>query len=108
MRGIEENPPSLNPERQGKRGKDPKTRARNLLDMFMEQKEQILKFLMDFKVPFENKQAERDIRIMKLQQKISGTFRTIQGAEVFAELAYVSTIKKNNLPIIDGILYLLQ
>jgi transposase len=57
------------------------------------------------RVPFENNQAERDIRMMKLQQKISGTFRTRQGAEAFCRIrAYISTIRKNGLIVIDAIL----
>jgi transposase len=109
IKGIEENPPSLNPEKQGIRGKNPKTKARNLLDRFIEHKEKILRFLTDLRVPFENNQAERDIRMMKLQQKISGTFRTIQGAEVFCRIrAYISTIKKNDLPVLEGILAALK
>jgi transposase len=109
IKGVEENPPSLNPEKQGKRGKDPKTKARNLLDRFIGHKEKILRFLKDLKVPFENNQAERDIRMMKLQQKISGTFRTTQGAEVFCRIrAYISTIRKNGLPVINAILAALK
>jgi transposase len=105
IKGIEENPPSQNPEKQGKRGKNPKTKARNLLDRFIGNKEQILRFLTDLGVPFENNQAERDIRMMKLQQKISGTFRTIQGAQTFCRIrAYISTIKKNSFNVIDAIL----
>lgn len=108
-KGIEENPPSLNPERQGKRGKNPKTKARNLLDRFVEHKEKILRFLTDLKVPFENNQAERDVRMMKLQQKTSGTFRTTRGAEAFCRIrAYISTIRKNGLPVLDGILAALK
>ena len=73
------------------------------------QKYPIMRFRTDLKVPFENNQAERDIRMMKLQQKISGTFRTAQGAEAFCRIrAYVSTIRKNNLPVIDGILAALK
>ena len=99
----------LNPEKQGKRGKNPKTKARNLLDRFIEHKEKILRFLTDLKVPFENNQAERDIRMMKLQQKISGTFRTTQGAEAFCRIrAYISTIRKNGLPVLEGILAALK
>ena len=109
IKGIEENPPSLNPKRQGKRGVNPKTKARNLLERFIEHKEKILRFLTDLKVPFENNQAERDIRMMKLQQKISGTFRTTQGAEAFCRIrAYISTIRKNSLPVIEGILAALK
>ncbi|AKB68152.1 Mobile element protein [Methanosarcina mazei LYC] len=104
IKAIEENPHSLNPQKQGKRGKNPKTKARNLLDRFIEHKEKILRFLTDLKVPFENNQAERDIRMMKLQQKISGTFRTTQGAQAFCRIrAYISTGKKNNLPVLEGI-----
>jgi Transposase IS66 family. len=109
MKGIEENPQSLNPEKKGKRGKNPKTKPRNLLDRFIEHKEKILRFLTDLKVPFENNQAERDIRMMKLQQKISGTFRTTRGAEAFCRIrAYISTIIKNNLPVIEGIIAALK
>jgi transposase len=109
LKGIEENPPSVNPIRKGKRGRNPKTKAKNLLDRFLEHKEKILRFLTDLKVPFENNQAERDIRMMKLQQKISGTFRTTQGAQAFCRIrAYISTIKKNNLPVINAILAALK
>jgi transposase len=109
IKGIEENPPSQNPQRQGKRGANPKTKARNLLDRFIEHKEKILRFLTDFRVPFENNQAERDIRMMKLQQKISGTFRTTRGAEAFCRIrAYISTIRKNSLPVFEGILAALK
>jgi len=105
MKGIEENPPSLNPEKKGTRGKNPKTKARNLLDRFIEYKEQILRFLKDLRVPFENNLAERDVRMMKLQQKISGTFRSVQGALAFCRIrAYISTIRKNNLSVIEAIL----
>ena len=108
-RGIEENPTSLNPEKKGKRGVSPKTKARNLLDRFIEYKEKILRFLTDLRVPFENNQAERDLRMMKLQQKISGTFRTTRGAEAFCRIrAYISTIRKNDLHVLEGIRAALQ
>lgn len=104
IRALEENPHSLNPEKQGKRGKNPKTKSRNLLDRFIEHKEKILRFLTDLKVPFDNNQAERDIRMMKLQQKISGTFRKAMGAQAFCRIrAYISTGKKNGLPVLEGI-----
>ena len=109
IKALEENPHSLNPEKQGKRGKNPKTKARNLLERFIEHKEKIMRFLTDLKVPFENNQAERDIRMMKLQQKISGTFRTTQGAQAFCRIrAYISTIRKNGLPVLEGILAALK
>jgi transposase len=104
IKALEENPHSLNPEKQGKRGKNPKTKSRNLLDRFIEHKEKIMRFLTDLKVPFENNQAERDIRMMKLQQKISGTFRKAMGAQAFCRIrAYISTGKKSGLPVLEGI-----
>ena len=109
MKGIDENPVSQNPQRKGKRGMNPKTKAGNLLNRFIEHKQKILRFLTDLKVPFENNQAERDIRMMKLQQKISGTFRTTLGAEAFCRIrAYISTVRKNGLPVLEGILAALK
>jgi len=57
-----------------------------------------------FEVPFDNNQAERDVRMMKVQQKISGTFRSVQGARSFCCIrGYISTVKKNKLSVIDAI-----
>src|SRR5665647_298321 len=80
-------------------------KAKNLLDRFIKYKKEILRFLNDLRVPFDNNQAERDIRRMKLQQKISGTFRSIQGAVAFCRIrGYISTIRKNDLNAMDAIL----
>jgi transposase len=80
------------------------TPARNLLARLDEHREQVLRFAHDFRVPFDNNQAERDIRMIKLQQKISGCWRTITGAEQFLALrAYLSTARKNQRPIIDAL-----
>ena len=88
-----------------KRGKTAQTKAKNLLDRFILYKERILRFLNDLRISFDNNQAERDIRMMKLQQKISGTFRSIEGAVAFCRIrAYISTIRKNSLNVMDAIL----
>ena len=80
------------------------TKTKNLLDRFRGYNDDILRFMHDFEVPFENNQAERDVRMMKVQQKISGTFRSAQGARSFCRIrGYISTVKKNKLSVIDAI-----
>jgi transposase len=88
----------------GKRGVIKQTHARNLLVRLDEHREQVLRFAHDFRVPFDNNQAERDIRMIKLQQKISGCWRTITGAEQFLALrSYLNTAAKNQHPITDAL-----
>jgi len=80
----------------GKRGLIRQTPARNLLVRLDRDREDVLRFAHDFDVPFDNNLAERDIRMIKLQQKISGCWRTITGAEHFLALrSYLSTTRKN-------------
>ncbi|MBA2792447.1 MAG: transposase, partial [Thermoleophilaceae bacterium] len=82
------------------RGVIRQTPARNLLVRLDRDREQVLRFAHDFRVPFDNNLAERDVRMIKLQQKISGCWRTITGTEQFLALrAYLSTANKNDQPI---------
>lgn len=98
--GNQRDPPATIPT--GKRGVIRQTPARNLLARLDRDREDVLRFAHDFRVPFDNNLAERDIRMIKLQQKISGCWRTISGAEQFLALrAYLSTARKNGQPTID-------
>ena len=104
-KGLDENPPPLDFDiKPKKRGRKKQTKPKNLLDRFVKYKGDILRFMYDFDVPFDNNQAERDIRMTKVQQKISGTFRSTQGARNFCRIrGYISTMKKNGLSVIDAI-----
>ncbi len=102
-----ENPPPITSNSQGpikKRGKKKKTKAQNLLERLQKYRREVLAFMYDFEVPFDNNQAERDLRMMKVQQKISGNFRSWDGAKIFCRIrGYISTVKKNSSSVIDAI-----
>jgi transposase len=100
--GHQQNPPGTIPT--GKRGVIKQTPARNLLVRLDRDREQVLRFAQDFGVPFDNNLAERDIRMIKIQQKISGCWRTTAGASRFLALrAYISTSRKQNRDTIDSL-----
>ena len=83
------------PARTGKRGRPRQGPARSLLLRLDQYEEDVLRFAHDFAVPFDNNLSERDIRMIKLQQKISGCWRTREGADAFLALrSYISTARK--------------
>lgn len=93
----------------GKRGRKAKNQSRRLIETFQQKKEQTLRFIYDLKVPFDNNQAERDLRMLKVKQKISGCFRTVKGAQVFCRIrSYISTTKKHGFNVLDAIVLALN
>jgi transposase len=95
--GLEAQPPPgvLEPVRR---------QARNLLLRLGRRREEVLLFLHDFKVPFENNQAERDLRMVKLQQKVGGCFRNEEGARRFCRIrSYVSMMRKHGRDVLEAL-----
>ena len=86
----------------GSRGRKPRRPGRNLLIRLRDFRDDVLRFLTDFEVTFTNNRVEQDLRMMKVRMKISGSFRTINGSQVFADIRpVISTARKRGLNILE-------
>lgn len=110
QKGQKENPPLLSsPDAPKKRGRPKKSKPQNLLARLELHKVSVLAFMYDLSVPFTNNAAERVIRMLKLQQKISGCFRTMEGAMRFVRIrSYISTSAKNEQNLLDAMMRALK
>lgn len=88
----------------GQRGRLKRSKSRNLLERLKEFEEDVLRFMTRVDMPYTNNQGERDLRMAKVQQKISGCFRSESGAEMFCRIrGYVSTCRKQGVSATDAI-----
>lgn len=109
--GEKECPLAVSPAADGKkrRGRIKKSKSRNLLERLRDFKEDTLRFMYDPLVPFTNNAGENDLRMTKVQQKISGCFRSMEGAYIFCRIrSYILTCQKHNVKITDALELLFQ
>ena len=75
-----------------------RSKPRNLLERLINYESDVLRFMMDIDVPFTNNQGENDLRMTKVHQKISGCFRSFEGAEIYCRVrSYIGTCKKQGV-----------
>jgi transposase len=91
-------PPDESQRKKGQRGRLKRSKSRNLLERLIQFEEDVLRFMVELEVPFTNNQGERDLRMSKVQQKISGCFRSELGAKIFSRIrSYLSTCQKHGV-----------
>ena len=96
-------PPS-EPNQSKKRGREKKSKERNLLERLRDFENDVLLFMIASDVPFTNNRGENDIRMTKVQQKISGCFKSMDGAKIFCRVrSYLLTAQKHGLTPTDAL-----
>jgi transposase len=102
-------PPPDESQREGKRGRTKRSKARNLLERLRDFEPDVLRFMERAEVPFTNNQGENDLRMTKVQQKISGCFRSMDGARIFCRVrSYLSTCRKQSMSASAALTLLFQ
>lgn len=102
-------PPPDEDQRTGKRGRLKRSKARNLLERLRDFEQDVLRFIDAENVPFTNNQGENDLRMTKVQQKISGCFRSMEGAKIFSRVrSYLSTCRKQGMTATQALTLLFQ
>jgi len=102
--GLAANPPPEGERRVGQRGRVAQSPARNFLARLLLQQDQVLAFLDDLTIPFDNNQAERDLRGLKIQQTVSGCFRSHWGADAYATIrGYLATVRKQGQSLLAAL-----
>lgn len=97
-------PPPDESQRNGRRGRLARSKARSLLERLRDYESDVLRFMVEKEVPFSNNQAENDLRMTKVQQKISGCFRSWDGAKIFCRIrSYLSTCRKQGVTASEGL-----
>jgi len=102
-------PPPDESQRKGKRGRLKRSKSRNLLERLRYFEQDVLRFMEVERVPFTNNQGENDLRMTKVQQKISGCFRSVDGARIFCRVrSYLSTCRKQGMSATEALSLLFQ
>ena len=97
---IECPPPDPKSRHKGQRGRLKRSKSRNLLERLIDYEDDVLRFMLDIDVPFTNNQGENALRMKKVQQKISGCFRSFKGGEISCRVrSYISSCKKQNMAL---------